>query len=43
MLFNKFYAYGYRFSSFTPVEIGIQNSQSKPLEHISCVIEQPQS
>lgn len=39
MLFNSFYAFGYRFSGFTPIEINTQPCQSKPKEHQSCVRE----
>lgn len=43
MLFNRFYAFGYRFSRFTLIETGIRNLKSQPLEHISCVAEQTKS
>jgi hypothetical protein len=42
MLFNRFYAFGYRFSRFTP-ETGIRNLKLKPLENPSCVTEQTHS
>lgn len=43
MLFNRFYAFGYRFSRFTSIETGIRNLTLKPLENTSCVTEQIQS
>lgn len=43
MLFNRFYAFGYRFSRFTPIETDIRNLTLKPLENTSCVAVESQT
>jgi hypothetical protein len=43
MVFNRFYAFGYRFSRFSPIETRIRTLKSQLLENTSCVTEQKQS